>query len=136
MGPLRLLALATVLAASAGAASAGPCSMQIDLMQARVDAKLASAARSGPTARETVAATDHRQPTPDSIAAAEERLGDLTRPRSEPSSPEWRAPAGPMPKATRPLARRRSPRCRGLSARNCHLCAVSDRDGRRVELKL
>jgi hypothetical protein len=47
-------------------------------MQARFDAKLASAARGGPTARESVAATDHRQPTPDSIAAAEERLGDLS----------------------------------------------------------
>jgi hypothetical protein len=78
MGPLRLLTLAGMLAASAGAAYAGPCSAQIDLMQARFDAKLASAAHNGPSARETVAATDHRQPTPDSIAAAEERLGDLT----------------------------------------------------------
>ncbi len=77
MGPLRLLAFAALLAASAGAAHAGPCSAQIDLMQARFDAKVASAARKGPTARESVAATDHRQPTPDSIAAAEERLGDL-----------------------------------------------------------
>jgi hypothetical protein len=34
--------------------------------------------RSGPTARESVAATDHRQPTPDSIAAAEAKLGDLS----------------------------------------------------------
>jgi hypothetical protein len=78
MGPLRLLALAAMVAASAGAAHAGPCSAQIDVMQARFDAKLASAARGGPTGRETVAATDHRQPTPDSIAAAEESLGDLT----------------------------------------------------------
>jgi hypothetical protein len=78
MGPLRLLALAAMFAASAGGAHAGPCAAQIDQMQARFDAKLASAARRGPTARETVAATDHRQPTPDSIAAAEERLGDLT----------------------------------------------------------
>jgi hypothetical protein len=78
MGPLRLLTLAAMLAGSTGAARAGPCSAQIDLMQAHFDAKLALAARGGPTARETVAATDHRQPTPDSIAAAEERLGDLT----------------------------------------------------------
>jgi hypothetical protein len=83
MGPVRLLALAAMLAASAGAAHAGPCAAQIDLMQARFDAKLASAARRGPTARETVAATDHRQPTPDSIAAAEERLGDLKAPTVE-----------------------------------------------------
>jgi hypothetical protein len=78
MSPLRLLALAGMLAASAGSAHAGPCAAQIDEMQARFDAKLALAARSGPTARESVAATDHRQPTPDSIAAAEARLGDLS----------------------------------------------------------
>jgi hypothetical protein len=78
MSPVRLLALAATLAASVSAAHAGPCSAQIDQMQARFDAKLASAARRGPTARESVAATDHRQPTPDSIAAAEERLGDLS----------------------------------------------------------
>jgi hypothetical protein len=78
MCPLRLLALAAMLAASAGAAHAGPCAAQIDAMQARFDAKLALAARGGPTARENVAATDHRQPTPDSIAAAEARLGDLS----------------------------------------------------------
>ncbi len=37
-----------------------------------------AAARNGPTARETNAATDHRQPTPDSIAAAESRIGDIS----------------------------------------------------------
>jgi hypothetical protein len=47
-------------------------------MQARFDAKLESAAKKGPTGRETNAATDHRQPTPDSIAAAEAKLGDLS----------------------------------------------------------
>jgi hypothetical protein len=78
MRPLRLLTLAAMLAASAGAAHAGPCAAQIGEMQARFDAKLALAARSGPTARESVAATDHRQPTPDSIAAAEAKLGDLS----------------------------------------------------------
>jgi hypothetical protein len=78
---LRLVPLAAMLTAAAGVAHAGPCAAQIDQMQARFDAKLASAARSGPTARESVAATDHRQPTPDSIAAAEARLGDLS-PRS------------------------------------------------------
>jgi hypothetical protein len=78
MRPFRLLALAAILAASIGAADAGPCAAQIDQMQARFDAKLAAAARSGPTARESVAATDHRQPTPDSIAAAEAKLGDIS----------------------------------------------------------
>jgi hypothetical protein len=78
MCPLRLLALAAMLAASADAADAGPCTGQIGAMQARIDAKLASAARNGPSARESVAATDSRQPTPDSIAAAEAKLGELS----------------------------------------------------------
>jgi hypothetical protein len=75
---LRLLVLAAALAASASAVQAGPCAQQIDLMQARFDAKLEAAARKGPTARETNAATDHRQPTPDSVAAAESKLGDIS----------------------------------------------------------
>ncbi len=75
---LRLLVLAAALVASASAVHAGPCAQQIDLMQARFDAKLEAAAKKGPMGRETNAATDHRQPTPDSIAAAEAKLGDLS----------------------------------------------------------
>ncbi len=75
---LRLLVLAAALAASAGSVHSGPCAQQIALMQARFDAKLQAAARNGPTARETNAATDHRQPTPESIAAAESRIGDIS----------------------------------------------------------
>jgi hypothetical protein len=75
---LRLLMLAAAFAASAGAVHAGPCAQQIDLMQARFDAKLEAAARKGPTGRESIAATDSRQPTPDSIAAAEAKLGDIS----------------------------------------------------------
>jgi hypothetical protein len=77
MTNLRLLVLAAMLAAS-GTAYAGPCAQDIDRMQARFDAKLEAAARKGPTARETTAATDHRQPTPDSIAAAEVKIGDIS----------------------------------------------------------
>jgi len=77
MSHVRLLLLTTALAASASAAFAGPCTSEIALTQARFDAKLAAAARKGPTARESIAATDSRQPTPDSIAAAEAKLGDL-----------------------------------------------------------
>src|SRR5271155_5277592 len=76
MSHVRLLLLTTALAASASAAFAGPCTSEIALTQARFDAKLAAAARKGPTARESIAATDSRQPTPDSIAAAEAKLGD------------------------------------------------------------
>jgi hypothetical protein len=78
MTNLRLLVLAAALAAPAGAADAGPCTQEIARMQARFDAKLESAARKGPTARESVAATDSRQPTPDSIAAAEAKIGDIS----------------------------------------------------------
>jgi hypothetical protein len=78
MTNLRLAVLAAVLAAPAGAAYAGPCAQEIDRMQARFDAKLEAAARKGPTARETNGATDHREPTPDSIAAAESRIGDIS----------------------------------------------------------
>jgi hypothetical protein len=77
MCQLRLLVLAAAVAASTSAL-AGPCATQIDLMQARFDAKLEAAAKKGPTGRETNAATDHRQPTPDSIAAAEAKLGDIS----------------------------------------------------------
>ena len=46
-------------------------------LQPRVDAKLEAAAGSGPTAAESLAARLHRQPTPGSIAAAEEKLGEI-----------------------------------------------------------
>ena len=39
---------------------------------------LEAQAGAGPSARETAAATMHRQPTPDSIAAAESKLGDVS----------------------------------------------------------
>ena len=48
-------------------------------MQARVDAMIAATAAAGPTGRESEAAMIHRQPTPGSVAAAEERLGEGAR---------------------------------------------------------
>ena len=57
---------------------AGPCSPQIDNMQARIDARLQAAAAAGPAGKETVAATMNRQPTPKSIAEAEVKLGDIS----------------------------------------------------------
>jgi hypothetical protein len=47
-------------------------------MQARIDAKLEAKAAAGPTAKEGVAAGMSVQPTPASIAAAEEKLGDIS----------------------------------------------------------
>jgi len=65
-----------VVALAVTATHAGPCSPEIARMQARVDALIGAAAAAGPSAREGVAATMHRQPTPGSIAAAEARLGE------------------------------------------------------------
>ncbi|HKN08476.1 MAG TPA: hypothetical protein VJ376_03195 [Pseudomonadota bacterium] len=70
--------IAVVLAASISATFAGPCSDEIDRVQARVDAKLEAVAGSGPSAPESAAALRSRQPTPGSIAAAESRLGDIS----------------------------------------------------------
>jgi hypothetical protein len=75
----RLMALsAAALAVSMSAGYAGPCSREIDRVQARVDAKLEAIARAGPAAPESSGALLHRQPTPGSIAAAESRLGEMS----------------------------------------------------------
>jgi hypothetical protein len=83
--PLRRLPVMTAaaLAVSVSAGYAGPCSHEIERMQARVDAKLAAIAAAGPSAKESVGALMHRQPTPGSIAAAESRLGDVSRATTE-----------------------------------------------------
>ena len=73
-----LVACAAALAASMSASYAGPCSHEIDRVQAEIDAKLEAKAAAGPSARESTAATMHRQPTPGSIATAETRLGDVS----------------------------------------------------------
>ena len=57
---------------------AGPCTGEIDRMQAAIDARLEAKAAAGPAARESTAATMNRQPTPGSIAAAEARLGEVS----------------------------------------------------------
>jgi hypothetical protein len=76
--PRVLVFGAMAAAASASAAHAGPCSDQIDAMQARIDAKLEAKAAAGPTAKLGVAAGMSVQPTPGSIAAAEEKLGEIS----------------------------------------------------------
>ena len=78
---ITLTALALALSMTSG--FAGPCSQEIDRMQARVDASLEAKAASGPAARESAGALMDRQPTPGSIAAAEERLGDLSAQTTE-----------------------------------------------------
>ena len=76
----RLMALSvSTLAASIAVSHAGPCTKEIDGMQARIDAKINAIAAAGPIGRESTAATMHRQPTPGSIAAAEEKLSEGAR---------------------------------------------------------
>ena len=59
------------------ASHAGPCTDDIDKMQARIDAKLQAKEAAGPTGRQ-VGASTHVQPTPRSIGAAEEKLGSVS----------------------------------------------------------
>lgn len=69
---------AVVLAATMSAGHAGPCSPEIDRMQARIDAALEAKAGAGAAAKESSGALTHRQPTPGSIAAAEEGTDKLS----------------------------------------------------------
>ena len=79
MAPWRLLILsAAVLAASLSASQAGPCTKQIDRMQARIDAKVEAIAAAGPFMRQGAFAGMGDQPTPRSIAAAEARRGEIS----------------------------------------------------------
>ena len=72
-----VMACAAVFAALMSVSHAGPCSQRIARVQAQFDAKLQANAAAGPSARESVAATMNRQPTPESIAAAEAKLGEI-----------------------------------------------------------
>jgi hypothetical protein len=75
----RLLVFGAItFAASISASYAGPCADEISKMQARIDAKLEAKAATGPSAREGAGAGMSHQPTPRSMAAAEERLGELS----------------------------------------------------------
>ena len=72
---LRFGAIAFI--ASVSASYAGPCTDDIDKMQARIDAKAHAMAAAGPTGRQTGAST-HVQPTPRSIGDAEAKLGAVS----------------------------------------------------------
>ena len=62
----------------AGPAQAGPCTDRIYVTDLDVAKLLASAAAQGRPAAESTFATMHRQPTPGSVASAEQQAGDLT----------------------------------------------------------
>jgi hypothetical protein len=75
----RILVVCTsIISSSAGLA--GPCSLEVEHVQAKIDAYLEANADVGPRARESPIALLHHQPSADSIAAVEERLGELDTP--------------------------------------------------------
>jgi hypothetical protein len=71
-----VLAGACALILMAQPSLAGPCTQDIDRMQAQVDARIDAVAGSGPAGAESNAARLHREPTPGSIARAEQKLGE------------------------------------------------------------
>jgi hypothetical protein len=80
MTMLRLLVPgAAALALSTTVSRAGPCTPQIAQAQAQIDARLAANAAAGPEAREGSSALRSRQPTPQSIAEAESKLGEISQ---------------------------------------------------------
>jgi hypothetical protein len=76
----RMLASSAVaFAASISAGLAGTCSTDIDVMVARINAALEARAGAGPGAKEqAVVGGRHIQPTPRSLATAEEKLGEMS----------------------------------------------------------
>jgi hypothetical protein len=81
---------------------AGPCTQDIERLQAQVDARIDAVAGAGPAGPESNAARLHREPTPGSIAAAEQRLGEGS-PWKLPWRP-WLAPGLLTAQATEPPA--------------------------------
>lgn len=64
-----------LLAGLTASADAASCAVQIDQVQTQLDAALARHAKSAPYAPESKSATLSHQPTPGSIARAEDKIG-------------------------------------------------------------
>jgi hypothetical protein len=78
LGVIYVVAGIVPFASSISPTLAGSCSGEIDAVMARVQAALEARAGSGPGAQEhAVVGGRHIQPTPGSIAAAEEKLGAI-----------------------------------------------------------
>src|SRR5262249_31118819 len=76
---LRVAAWSAVaFIASVTVSYAGPCTDDIGRMQGRIDDKLEAKAAAGPYAVESSRAQRSDQPTPRSMAATEERLGEIS----------------------------------------------------------
>jgi hypothetical protein len=71
-----LAALAAAPALLVTAAHAGPCTADLNALQPQVDALVETTAGQGKFAVQSDAATQSRQPTPQSLANAEAKLGE------------------------------------------------------------
>ena len=71
----------TALVLGVAPACAGPCTDRIYQTDLKVSKLLDSAAAQGRPAPQSTFATMHRQPTPGSIASAEQQAGDLSSSR-------------------------------------------------------
>jgi hypothetical protein len=101
MSLLRLMACSiAAFAALISAGHAGPCAVDIDTMQRRIDARLEATAAAGPFMREGAFAGMGDQPTPRSIAAVEARRGEISAHKVAAVRRPWRKPAPPMALAT------------------------------------
>ena len=82
---IQRLAVACVatLAASTSASYAGPCLQEMTRVQVEFDRRLNARAKAGPSAPESSAAKMHRQPTPDSVASAQVKLGNISPQQEE-----------------------------------------------------
>lgn len=62
----------------AGAAVAGPCAADLYKADQEIGKRLDAIAAEGKAGAESTFATTHHQPTPSSIASAEEKVGDIS----------------------------------------------------------
>ena len=75
----RAMALSVAsLVLCASAAHAGPCTGEIYDADIAINKRLDAAAAKGKSAAESTFATMHRQPTPQTVAGAEAKVGDLS----------------------------------------------------------
>jgi hypothetical protein len=72
----RIVGAAIALLLSSSFGFAGPCTNAIDRIQVQADAAIEAQAESGPSVRESGSALLNHQPTPGSIAKAEEAAGE------------------------------------------------------------
>jgi hypothetical protein len=76
ISPQALFLGAIGLVAPIAASHAGPCTAQIDAVQAQVDARVVAIAGAGPVELENTSDLLRREPTPGSLPPAKESLGE------------------------------------------------------------